>query len=365
MERVEVVEGTTRFIVPKPKTSKGPAAVGEGPFYNPAMAFSRSVTVALLDILGWKGAKVLDGLAAAGARGLRYANEVAVPMAVTLNDADPEAVRASRENAALNGIAEKLGFQCRKLNSLLSEERFDIIDLDPFGSPAPFMDAAFQSVRRKGMVFATATDTAPLSGTYVKTCLRRYGARPLRCPIGHEIGLRILLGFAARTAARYDIAVTPKLCFYSDHFFRLHVAVAAGAGRTDRALENLGYLRFDRETGVREWGELSGNGGELIGPLWLGPLFDTGFMDELKLPDHLREDNKLASALEVWRGEAGSTPFFFETNEIGSRVGGETPPMAVTLETLKDAGFQACRTHFSPTGFRTDATLAEMVKLFK
>lgn len=49
-------------------------------------------------------------------------------------------------------------------NSTTLEKRFTIIDLDPYGSPNRFLDAAIQSIEDGGLLLITATDLAVLAG---------------------------------------------------------------------------------------------------------------------------------------------------------------------------------------------------------
>ena len=42
--------------------------------------------------------------------------------------------------------------------------RFSVIDLDPYGSPTPFLDAAVQSTKEGGLMCITCTDMAVLCG---------------------------------------------------------------------------------------------------------------------------------------------------------------------------------------------------------
>jgi tRNA G26 N,N-dimethylase Trm1 len=44
------------------------------------------------------------------------------------------------------------------------EDRFDVVDLDPYGSAAPFLDAAVQSTADGGLICITCTDMAVLCG---------------------------------------------------------------------------------------------------------------------------------------------------------------------------------------------------------
>jgi tRNA (guanine26-N2/guanine27-N2)-dimethyltransferase len=47
------------------------------------------------------------------------------------------------------------------------EDRFDVVDLDPYGSPAVFLDGAVQSVKDGGLLLVTCTDMAVLCGEIV------------------------------------------------------------------------------------------------------------------------------------------------------------------------------------------------------
>jgi tRNA (guanine26-N2/guanine27-N2)-dimethyltransferase len=47
------------------------------------------------------------------------------------------------------------------------EDRFDVVDLDPYGSPHTFLDGAVQSVKDGGLLLVTCTDMAVLCGNYL------------------------------------------------------------------------------------------------------------------------------------------------------------------------------------------------------
>ncbi len=44
------------------------------------------------------------------------------------------------------------------------EDRFDVVDLDPYGAPVTFLDGAVQSVADGGLLLVTCTDMAVLCG---------------------------------------------------------------------------------------------------------------------------------------------------------------------------------------------------------
>ena len=72
-------------------------------------------------------------------------------------------------------------YKCRK------ERRFDVIDLDPYGCPSIFLDAAVQTIKEGGLLLVTATDMAVLAGNSPETCYSKYGAISLRMKACHEM----------------------------------------------------------------------------------------------------------------------------------------------------------------------------------
>lgn len=67
------------------------------------------------------------------------------------------------------------------------KDRFDAVDLDPYGCPTMFLDAAVQCVADGGLLLVTATDMAILAGNSPETCYVKYGAISLKSKACHEI----------------------------------------------------------------------------------------------------------------------------------------------------------------------------------
>jgi len=53
--------------------------------------------------------------------------------------------------------------------------QFDIIDLDPYGSVVPFLDASVESISNGGLMCITCTDTKVLAGPDLSKCFYYYG----------------------------------------------------------------------------------------------------------------------------------------------------------------------------------------------
>lgn len=360
LERIEIREGQTKLEIPEDHSINGPGKRVGKVFYNRQMGFNRDVSVCLFPALDLKGRTALDAMAGTGARGVRIANEAEGGFDIWINDAVPEAYEIIERNIELNDLENASPIN-EDLRCLLTKRVFDYVDIDPFGSPVPYLHSAIIGCKRNGILAATATDTAPLAGTYPKKCVRRYGARPLRCRFGHEVGLRILIGHIVREAAKYDRGVDPILCFYADHYFRVHLKMREGGGSADKSLDLLGFIEYETETGRRT---LSKDPGPTnYGPLWIGPLFDPLILGSMESGIELAEPRRMEKMLETWRNEL-DIPFFYDSDEVSAILGMSPPPLDAILEKLGERG-NVSRTHFSPTGFKTEMDFDELLDSFK
>ena len=168
-----VSEGLLNFTVGKVQGPRGPATRSVG-FYNKAMAYSRDISVSVFKAYFSEHEKtpsMIDALAGTGVRGLRVALE-AGPVELVLNDRDPVSAEIIEKNIELSGAeAEKTNLP---LTESLAGKRFDYVDIDPYGTPAPFILPALRAVRNRGLLGIAATDTATLVGKHPTTIRRRY-----------------------------------------------------------------------------------------------------------------------------------------------------------------------------------------------
>ncbi|MDK2975089.1 MAG: tRNA (guanine26-N2/guanine27-N2)-dimethyltransferase [Methanofollis sp.] len=362
MERIPVTEGKTTFLVPVQNEESTFPPGSARVFYNRKMEANRDGTVLFLAAV--RPSEYLDAMGATGVRGLRVANETGI--AVTINDIDPSAAAEIRVNAGrIDGAIE---VTCQDANALMSTRRFDAVDLDPFGTPAPFVDASCRSAKR--YLFITATDTAPLCGAHLKAGMRRYFARPMNTEYHGEVGLRILLGFAAREMIKYDRGIEPLFCFAHEHFVRLHLRTHPRVKYADRTLDRIGYVMqctgcFYREEKTGFLSETAvcpccGSVLQAIGPLWLGAVNDpdTLLAMETLLPEMaLGTASYLARLLPLLREEL-PTSTFYDYHRIAKALRTSPPAIDIVMERLRNDGYRATRTHYEGTGIRTDAPLA-------
>jgi len=251
-----VKEGKATIVVPKLKTfeaetkehvpSKAPV------FYNPRMEINRDIAVLVLQTLHdtvRRDLSLCEPLTGCGVRGIRLAEEVDGVSKVVINDISVEAAKLAKFNVRKNKVSKKVEVFNEDANLFLSRyaaprKRFDYVDIDPFGSPVPYLDAALRAVRKGGLLALTATDMAPLCGVHPRACIRKYGGKPLRTEFCHELALRLLLGCVAMTAAKHDIGIKPLLSYSANNYVRTYVTLGYGAKEADENVQAQGYIQY-------------------------------------------------------------------------------------------------------------------------
>ncbi|MBN1763515.1 MAG: tRNA (guanine(10)-N(2))-dimethyltransferase [Methanomicrobia archaeon] len=372
----ELTEGTTRILVPAQHLTKSM-------FYNPRMELCRDIDIASIAVFTASfrdpaKLKYLDALAGTGVRGVRVANEVGC-LDVTINDRSTPAFEFSKQNIALNGVEDRATAYNENANVLLHRKHYDLVDIDPFGSPVPFLDAASQSVTK--LLLVTATDTAPLCGAHTGG-LRNYGASPLNTEYHAEMGTRVLLGAVTREFGKYDKAVKPLLSYASAHFIRLLIQIEAGAKKADESVQRLGFIAHCFSCGHRfafsyedmldmrmnNTCGLCGKRMRVAGPLYLHPIKDTQFCEQVHEELGNRELGKQKEAMKIvstCSHELRDIPYFFEHHALSKALKIPPPSLTTLIETLQANGFSASRTQFSDTGLKTDARINELKALVK
>jgi len=365
---MEVTEGGVTIEVP----STSEEAVGSDVFYNPNQELNRDLTIAVLRAYGdreHRASSYLDAMAASGIRGIRAAAD---GWDVTLCDRDSEAVDLCRRNLELNDLEAEV--HERDANAYMHETVHDVIDVDPYGSPIPFADAALANAR--DLVCVTATDTAPLCGAHFRAGVRRYSAVPRNTEYHREMGLRVLLSALVRTAARYDRAARPLFAHATRHYVRCYLELEGGAGTADDAVDELGHVAHCEDClhrvaergyhpSVPETCPACGSDRVLVaGPLWLGPVRDAAFVGAVReaVSDDLGTAERARELLRTVEHEL-DTPTHYDQHRLCKAWGRPASSMEEFLGALRDAGFAASRAHYDGTAFKTDATVAEMRRI--
>lgn len=366
-------EGKVRFLCPKLPSEKGYAPTALPAFFNPVSKPSRDMAVLFVRRF-FKGRRIraCEPLAGTGVRSIRLAVESNIIEKVLANDISHNAYELIRRNALLNGVEEVVEASNIDANELLASRgrgrpRFDYVDIDPAGSPAPFMENGFRGCGRGGVLGATATDMTALVGAKPESCLRKYDALPLRsAPFSKEIALRILAGFMVRTAARLKLAAKPILSFQRDHYARVFVVVEPGIERAKKLLREIGWVSYcpdcmsiQRVERARPPPDRCPCGGiaSHSGPLWLGELTDRMLVKEM-LEDAMREQEiygDVVKMLEALAEEDTSIIGYYPVNFLASKFRRNPVKPRVLMEMLREMGYRATATHIDSSGVKTDA----------
>ena len=342
-----------------------------GVFYNPRMSLNRDVAILLATShFGSKAIRICDPMTASGVRPIRYLLECSNVEGVEASDVDPVSVEFANRMVQLNGLTGRTSVTKSEANTLLANctDRFDLIDLDPFGSPAPFFESALRVTADSGVLAATATDMAPLTGARPKACFRKYNITPLRTEFEKEIAVRILsacLGFAA---ARLELGIRVIFSHASDHYARIYAEVRKGRKAANEMVRNLGYLEYCpeclRRTQRMSLKEILGEcescklETKIGGPIWLGQLWDSELVRKMSwyaatiASSQLSNLQKLVNRIEE---ESEAPPFYYRIDTIAHRLRTNPPKLLNIVRALRGKGHMTTLTHFHPNGFRTDA----------
>jgi tRNA (guanine26-N2/guanine27-N2)-dimethyltransferase len=307
------------------------------------VAFARAWAREPRSLTGW------EVTAATGIRGLRLLGETGAFSTFTFTEANDAAFAVLSANVEGRAGALAVHTDARDPPAPGS---FDYVDLDPYGSPLPFLAGALRATRTGGILAVTATDLSVLAGAQPAATERRYGAVPVRGRLGPEGGLRILLMSLAVEARRTDRAVRPLLAYVRGHYVRAYVGVCPPTEGPDP----IGSIETDRWTGPPL------GAGSHHGPFWLGSLGDRGLAARMVPPPGASAPAEVARFLDRYREELTvPQPFYYEPNSLAHRLGLVRPPAVEPLRrALVDAGFRAVRTHVRPEGLRTDAPRSEV-----
>ncbi len=344
-------------------------------FFNPLASTNRDVTVAITEAAD--GTTFCDSLAGVGARGVRVAHEVTREVDVTLADFNRDSMKVGLRNAKANRVLGRCRFVDEETNTFLHsrfrrEEKFGYVDVDPFGTPAPYIEGMLAAVADHGIVSVTATDTAVLCGVYPEVCRRRYSSTPLNNHFHHETGIRILLNAIRRQAAARDKGMAPIAAHSTRHYIRVYARVENGARKADASLVNEGYVCVcgkckNVTSGTEKTTTCHECGGKVrsTGPLWIGSLVEQ---------EVVRRAAEVAVRLEMpeaWRildsiGRADSyPPWSYSVDEVCSELGTATVPDSNVRLILGEVGFRCESQPFEKDGLKTDAPYREVFNAVK
>ena len=350
--------------------------------------------------------RILEALSATGLRAIRYAHEIPHVKQIVANDLLPAAVESISRNIEFNNVAHVVTANQGDANAVMHQhnmrgKRFHIIDLDPYGTAAPFLDAAVQAVEEGGLLLVTCTDLAVLAGnSYPEKCYALYGGVNMAGHNAtHESALRLLLHSIASSAAKYKRCIEPLLSLSIDYYVRVFVRVRTSPievkllqSRTILTYycsqcgayhnQPLGRVVTKESTGNKKYMlsqgppvdrrcRYCGGAYHVAGPMWAGSLHNAEFLKEVlrinnsEKPSNNDDDGeteevygtrkRIEGMVTVASSELLDTPFYFSPNRLASILKLQVPPIKTVAAGLGSLGYRCSLTHAQPATIKTDA----------
>lgn len=377
--------------------------------------------------------RILDALSATGLRALRYAQEIPFASSITANDMDRKAVKSIEMHLQHNKLAHKIhATTSNAIGHMYAvahppatthgpahvSGKYDVIDLDPYGTAAPFIDAALQALNDGGLLCVTCTDSGVFASCgYSEKTFSLYGGLPVKGNHSHEVGLRLIAHSVATAGAKYGIAIEPLLSLSIDFYARLFIRVRRSPADV-KFLAGKTMIGYECDSGCGSWTtqligrnvKQSSNGNvtqfkhgmsqgpsanklcehcgsktHMAGPMWAGPLHHPAFienmlkavqnadkstyatttrmegmldtaLDELLDTEYVKEPQAPDSAIpKIAPDSLDQQPFFFIPSAVAKAVQCQAPPEAVVKGALRHAGYRATRSHCKPGSVKTNA----------
>ncbi|PVV02733.1 hypothetical protein BB560_002802 [Smittium megazygosporum] len=404
---VKITEGKATILIPE----------GNEVFYNPIQEFNRDMSIAAINtwraiyaeekrndhklqtriLKGYTSQKteeitILEALAASGLRSMRYAKEIDHVESILVNDFSEEAVRSIVRNAEYNSIPDTVikanhGDAMDVLyNSRSPSKQFDVVDLDPYGSPSRFIDGAVQAVRNGGLLCITATDMSVLaSNNNPDTAFMKYGSVTMRSNFCHEFALRILLNYVQQTAARYERYIVPLMSCSIDFYIRVFVRVFDSAEMAKKAVVNTALVlncpgcssfvsqplgkksptrngfKYSAITGPNLPSECTFCGSRMVlgGPCYIGAIQNTEFAS--KMYSYVEENKnefttrkRMLGMIKVIEEEI-DVPFHYTLSSLCSAVKANALPYIKLRSAILNSGYKVSSAHSCTASIKTDA----------
>ena len=303
-------------------------------FYNPVMKLNRDVSILVLNSISNKNMQLALPLAGSGIRGVRFFQELKKSKIKNISINDYKSIKDIKSNLKLNKISgENIFLSNKDANFFLLESKgFDYIDIDPFGTPNPFLESAIVRLARNGILAVTATDTSALAGSSPTACLRKYWATPLKNEFMHETGIRILIRKVQLIGAQFEKALTPIFSFYADHYYRVFFRCDKGKKKADQILNFHKTMKYEKKE---------------YGPIWTCRLWDDKLVEKM-YETHDESNKKLHALISIIKDESKiHTVGFYDLHKLAKQKKISIPK----IDTLLKKGVS--RTHFLGWGIRS------------
>ncbi|CAK9300101.1 unnamed protein product [Gordionus sp. m RMFG-2023] len=397
----KIIEGKCEFILP------------DDVFFNPVQEFNRDLTVLIINsfihflknsiihkekLKIESGLSILDAFSATGLRAVRYAKELPNIGCVIANDLSTLATQVIAKNIDHNGLSQdiiKISNEEANLlmlkNHSTHKTQIDVIDIDPYGSAAPFLDATMRAISNGGLVCVTCTDMGVLCGATGHNCYAKYDSIALHTKYAHEMSLRIVLHSLESHANKHNKYIVPLVSVSVDFYVRLFVRVYESAAQVHLSpskrslvyhcngchsyymqplalLDNNNKFKHSSGPSVSNVCQICSSSLILGGPVWNGLLHDKSFVDDLlkSLPDlsYLGTQERILGILTLISEELPDVPLYYKMDKMTSSLQMSVPKSTVIKSAILNAGYRVSISHCDPGSIKTDAPLNVLWGIF-
>ncbi|XP_069460404.1 tRNA (guanine(26)-N(2))-dimethyltransferase [Ambystoma mexicanum] len=338
-----------------------------------------------------EGLRIFEGLAASGLRSIRFAKEVPGVHSIVANDFSSKAVDLIRRNVLFNSVEDLVTPSHADARMLMYEHReakehFDVIDLDPYGSPSVFLDAAVQALSDGGLLCVTCTDMAVMAGNSGETCYSKYGAMSIKARFCHEMALRIILHSLDLRANCYQRYIVPLLAISADFYIRVFVRVFTGQAKVKSSASKQALVYNCTGCGtfhLQRMGKMTSHGSnykysagsgppvgtscdycqqkhQLGGPIWAESIHSTDFVQKVLTavecnPKRFKTTGRIQGMLSMVTEELCDVPLYYALDNLSGVIHCSTPSLLQFRSAILHAGYRVSLSHACKNAIKTDA----------
>jgi len=270
---------------------------------------------------------------------------------------------------------------------MIQKKKFDVVDIDPYGSASEFLDSAVQCVDDGGLLCVTCTDLSVLCGNNPEVSWTKYQSIAIKSKASHEAAFRIVLNTIQSHALKYKRVIEPLVSIFVDFYVRIFVRVHTSSLESKSGFSRVGYgfqcngcesLYFQKLGTIEPQGrgvkykvsngfpiegncEHCDNSFKTMGPLWLDPIHNKDWLDRaithLNEPESVqlyKTHKRLLGLLSVCREEL-DIPLFYGIQNLCSKLGLVSLKEIQIRSALIKLGFKVSSTHCEPNAIKTDA----------
>ncbi|KAL6454789.1 TRM1 tRNA [Candida maltosa Xu316] len=405
-EFTTITEGKATILTPKK----------DEVFYNPIQQFNRDLSIMIIRAFQQmrqdnattarkkkklNGLKILEALSASGLRSCRYGLEIPEATKIVANDLSHDAVASITKNIEHNGLTDKVvANQGDAIKFMAStSEKFHVVDLDPYGTAAPFIDSAIQCLEDGGLLLVTCTDAGVLaSAAYPEKCFSLYGGNNFgHNQENHEAGIRLILNLVATTAAKYGKSITPLLSLSIDYYYRLAIVVRHSPINVKKLSSQSGIVYSCTGCGTKQEqvlgvvndnkygyakvrkGMINDDGScrycsrsiNVTGPMSMMDIQDASFIERVKnMVNSVTNEcygttKRIHGMLSVAKSELNGVFDIINLNAVSKLF--KTPPMPLShfANAISNLGYHISLTHVKANSVKTDAPQELVFKIFE